>query len=168
MFWRGISCACFDWHLFFAQVRGLLGHDSREAQTSSDLAEKAQTVLREAEAACCPATALPHSGSSSVTGSLGDLAVPSPSQTLPVWRSHGLTALLRSLQSEFESAEHALAAALEQQASGLPICHEEGAKWSIGAMRESASFDKFDTELGPCEALAKLSQCLEESCETTG
>ena len=150
------------------QVRGLLGHDSHEAQTSSDLAERAQTVLKEAEAACSPATALPRSSSSSITDSPGHPPAPSPSQALPVWRSHGLTALLRSLQAEFASAEQALAAALEQQASGLSTCHGDSTEWSISAMRESASSEKFDTELGPCAALAKLSQCFEESCEMTG
>ncbi len=154
--------------MYSAQVRGLLGHDGHVAQTNTDLAQRAQAVLKEAEAACSPATALPRSGSCSITGSPGDPVGPAPSQALPVWRSHGLTALLRSLQSEFESAEQALAAALEQQATGLFMSHGESTEWSIGAMRESASFDKVDTELGPCEALAKLSQRLEEAAEMTG
>ena len=153
------------------QVRGLLGHDSHEAQTGVDLAERAQSVLKEAEAACSHAPALPRSGSSSLAGSPKPPAESSSVQALPAWRSHGITALLRSLQAEFEAAEQALAAALEQQASGLSDSRGDVAEWSIAAMRESAIVDPmFDAELamGSSQALAKLSQCLEESCEMTG
>ena len=153
--------------VYIAQVRGLLGHSSHEAQTNSDLAKRARTVLKEAEAACSPAPALPRRSSSSLAGGPEDPAGPSTDQALPAWRSHGLTALLRSLQSEFEAAEQALAAALEQQACGLLRGHGESENWSICAMRESASVDKYDTELGPTQALAELSQCLEGTCETT-
>lgn len=125
-------------------------------------------MLKEAEAACSPAAELPRSGSYSLAGSPEGPAGPSPDQALPVWRSHGLTALLRSLQSEFEAAERALAAALEQQACGLLKDHGESMEWSIGAMRESASVNKVDIEVGPTQALAKLAQCLEETCEMTG
>ena len=124
-------------------------------------------MLREVEAACSPAPALRCSGSSSLTGSPDNPLRSSAKQALPVWRSHGLTALLRSLQSEFNAAEKALAAALEQQSSGLHTSHEESIEWSIRAMREVASVDKFATELGLPQAHAKLLERPEEACELT-
>lgn len=123
------------------QVRGLLGGDSHEAQTGAELAERAQTVLRETEAACSPAPELLGSGSFSLTGSPDNAARSLADQVLPVWRSHGLTALLRSLQSEFSAAEKALAAALNQQRSGKLTSHGESIEWSKCAMREVASVD---------------------------
>jgi len=149
------------------QVRSLLAQENHEVRTTVDLSERAQAVLQEAEAACSPASAQMSSGAGSLTESPEQPTRSPPSQALPAWRSHGLTSLLRSLQSEFEAAEKALAIALEQQASGISLSHEGSAEWSISAMREGGPSEKFDMEMGSSQALAKLSQCLAETCEAT-
>ena len=146
-----------------SQVRALLGDESQEAQAAADLSQRALTVLQEAEAACSPVQALPSSGASSLESSPerhagSPTADPLP---LPSWRSHGLKALIRSLQSEFQAAERALLTALEQQGAGTG---EEGTEWSIGAMREASHDGKHETNFGSSQALAKLSQCLMDTC----
>lgn len=150
---RGCPACC-------VQVRGLLGRERGDADATAELAQRAQAVLQEADAACSPARAQASIGASSLAGSPKKRQELSPARTaLPAWRSSGLTALLKSLQTESEAAERALAAALEQQtAPGLSL--GEGDRWSIGVMRDGRPEGKLDPGFWSSQALAKLAQCL--------
>ena len=136
------------------QVRGLLGQKGSEAQARPGLAERAQTVLREAQAACCPAQVQSHCPPAAC-------ALEGASRSaLPEWRSSSVAALLRSLQSELTAAESALASAVERQASLRSTGTASQNEWSIGAMREGALDKMLDTFPG-----SQLSKCLREICK---
>ena len=141
------------------QVRGLLEHEDSKAQTSLDLAQRAQTVLQEAQAACCPAQWQPRCQPAACALEDADRSA------LPEWRSSSVAALLRTLQSELTAAESALASAVERQASLRPmgaVCRDE---WSIGAMRQEGLDKALGSAFGSSQALAKLSKCLKETCK---
>ena len=137
-------------------MRGLLGREDSEAP---DLAQRAQTVLQEAQAACCPAQAQPRSQPAA------GVPVDAGRSTLPGWRSSSVAALLRSLQSELAAAENALVSAVERQASLRrtgTACRDE---WSIGAMRDEGLDKLLGLTFGSSQAVAKLSSCLGETCK---
>ena len=137
-------------------MRGLLGQEDSEAP---DLAQRAQTVLQEAQAACCPAQTQPRSQPAA------GVPVDAGRRALPEWRSSSVAALLRSLQTELTAAENALASAMERQASSRrtgTACRDE---WSIGAMREEGLDKLLGLSFGSSQAVAKLSSCLGETCK---
>ena len=125
----------------------------------SDLAQRAQTVLQEAQAACCPAQAQPCS--QPAAGAPEDAG----RRASPEWRSSSVAALLRSLQSELTAAENALTSAVDRQASLRQTgtaCRDE---WSIGVMRDEGLDKLLGLTFGSSQAVAKLSSCLGETCK---